>query len=533
MTDTASKSHLAKYARHFFSGTFLSRISGMLRDMSMAAVFGDHPSVAAFMVAFRFAHFLRRIFGEGALQSILIPQYQALSLQDKQKSASFFFQLSTLLFAFLFLLTIVVELGLTTQWGASLFPGSDEMRTLFATLFPSLLFISLYGLNISVLQCQNSFFLSSAAPLACNIIWILGVFATAKLPTKDAMVGLTLFTTLGFGVQWGLTLTKTTATFKEGWKAFKGSLLSFSFEIKVVGKATLFGLIGITAVQINSFLDMIFARFADLKGPIYLWYAIRLEQLPLALIGFACIYSITPSLAKLIKGNSLQEASQLFLFGKKRIFLFVLPSTFALIALGLASVDLLFGRGNFSSLAVLETTSCLIAYGLGLLPSVLAIYLSATLYAFDDYKTPSIASLLSVAFNIVLNTLLVFLFHLGAISIALSTSAAALFNYLLLKRALLIKHPSWKDHPEEKAPFAQLFFACFVALACTAAFDWIYFNGFVFFPNVFPETRSLSRQMIYFCSQFLVFGSTFLISLKLLHRHLLSEMKEMVLLRSK
>jgi len=60
----------------------------------------------------------------------------------------------------------------------------------------------------------------------------------------------------------------------------------------------------VTAVQINSFLDMLFARYADVKGPIYLWYAIRLEQLPLALVGFACVYSIIPSLSKLIKAGS-------------------------------------------------------------------------------------------------------------------------------------------------------------------------------------------------------------------------------------
>ena len=136
---------------------------------------------------------------------------------------------------------------------------------------------------------------------------------------------------------------------------------------------------------------MIFARYADLKGPVYLWYAIRLEQLPLALVGFACVYSIVPSLSKLIKSGSLKEAQDLFAFGDRRILLFVIPCTFALFA-WLWLVNLLFGRGHFSEFAVVETTLCLWAYGLSLLPSTLTIYQSSLFYAYGDYKTPTIAS---------------------------------------------------------------------------------------------------------------------------------------------
>ncbi|MBS0627252.1 MAG: murein biosynthesis integral membrane protein MurJ, partial [Verrucomicrobia bacterium] len=126
-------SHISRYARHFFSGTLLSRISGMVRDISMAALFGDHPSVAAFMVAFRFSHFLRRLLGEGTLQSIFIPHYEELKLQEEKKANAFFFRLSILLTATLIVLILFVE-GIA----GFIFSEKNEVIRLFIWMFPSL-----------------------------------------------------------------------------------------------------------------------------------------------------------------------------------------------------------------------------------------------------------------------------------------------------------------------------------------------------------------------------------------------------------
>lgn len=498
-------SQFTKYARHFFSGTFLSRISGMMRDVGMAVVFGDHPSVAAFMIAFRFSHFFRRILGEGALQSILIPQYQGLAIKDQKSASSFFFQLTSLLFFFLFALTLIVCMA-TAYF-------ENEVASLFSYLFPSLLFICLYGLNTSLLQCHHSFFLSSIAPLVCNMTWLVGIFWLRSYGPKEAMPYLCLFTTAGFIAQWAITFPKIWPTLKEGYHSFKGSLLSLSVEIKTIGKATLFGLIGVTAVQINSFLDMIFARFADAKGPIYLWYAIRLQQLPVALIGFACIYSITPSLSKYIKSLSIEQAQTLFQFGKHRILLFVTLATFALFALGFASVDLLFGHGNFSQDAVLKTTSCLMAYGIGLLPTILAIYYAAIFYAFDDYKTPTWASLISVGANLIFNTLFVFVFELGALSIALSTSGAALINMWILKRSLPL--------PSLPIDIRKVFLIATSALGLATAFHLLYRGNI-------SNTPTFSSQCIYFIAQSLLFSATLIGAMRLLDKKLFQEIKSLV-----
>ncbi|MES2199144.1 MAG: murein biosynthesis integral membrane protein MurJ [Chlamydiota bacterium] len=513
-----SYTHISKYARHFFSGTLLSRISGMVRDISMAALFGDHPSVAAFMVAFRFSHFLRRLLGEGTLQSIFIPHYEELRLQEEKKANAFFFRLYALLtvvlLTLIFLVESVVSFTSSTQ---------NEVLHLFAWMFPSLLFISLYGINISLLQCKNAFFSSSVAPLACNLIWILAIFLFAGQDPSQAMIYLAVFTLIGFIIQWMITLPKTWNVLVEGKRHLSSSIFSIPQEVRTIGKATLFGLVGVTAVQMNSFLDMIFARYADIKGPIYLWYAIRLEQLPLALIGLACVYSITPSLSRHIKANALDKAQRLFSFGHKRILLLVIPCTFAIFALGFPSVNLLFGRGQFSLAAVTETTGCLWAYGIGLLSSTLTVYQSSLFYAYGDYKTPMIASFASVASNILLNTLFVFCFHLGALSIALSTSLSSWLNYLLLKKAFSQKG-FWEVEYPSLSTFWKISFVSLIACVSCLTFDH-------FFLGPLLLTRSTSNQLVHFLGNSFIFIITFTLSLLLLYKEVFLEMKSLLFSR--
>ncbi len=517
---------IAKYAHHFFSGTLLSRISGMFRDVSMAAVFGDHPSVAAFMVAFRFSHFLRRLLGEGALQSIFIPHYEELKLKDEQRATAFFSRLTLLLALVLIGIVVLVEgttgLILHYQW-----IDQTEVLRLFAWMFPSLIFICLYGLNISLLQCKNSFFASSFAPFLCNATWIAAVFLCAKQEIPAAMVNLAIFIVVGFVIQWLVTFTKTSSVLATGLRAPSESLGSFSQELRTVGKATLFGLVGVAAVQLNSFLDMIFARCADLKGPVYLWYAIRLQQLPLALVGFSCVYSLVPTLSRQIKAQSFEAAQDLYLFGCKRIYCLVIPCTFAIFALGFVSVNLLFGRGQFSQPGVVETTWCLWAYGSSLLPATLTIYQASLFYAYKDFKTPTFASLISVAASIALNALFVFIFHWGAISVAVSTSFSACLNYFLLK-TLFKRKGYWRIQEPKESSRWKIAFASFFALLSCMLYDKVSFGAYFYQHDLFISPRAFSEQLLHFAGQLTTFVVSFAFFLFLIYKEMFSLLKNFV-----
>ncbi|MBM3198350.1 MAG: murein biosynthesis integral membrane protein MurJ [Chlamydiae bacterium] len=517
-------SQMSRYMRRFFSGTLLSRVSGMFRDIGMAAAFGDHPSVAAFMVAFRFSHLLRRLLGEGTLQAIFTPYYQSFREKGEVEASAFYARMTLFLASLLVSIILFVEGGL----GVSLFFSShSEVLSLFAWLFPSLLFLGLYGLNLAVLQCHHVFFSSSIAPIACNVAWVLAVMWLAKTPVPQAMRYLTWFVLAGFMIQWMITLPKTWSFFRRGMKATGGPMLSVPAEVKRIGKASLWGVLGVASTQLNSFLDMLFASYANASGPVYLWYAIRLEQLPLAIVGFACVYSITPSLTRLIVAKKNSEAEELFAFGYRRILMLVVPCTFALWTLGFSSVQLLFGRGCFAWPATVETTWCLWAYALSLLPSTLVVYYSALFYAYEDVKTPMWISIGSVALNIALNALFVFAFHLGAVSIALSTSFCAVFNCLVMKRLFIKKHLLNLRYPSIWR-FVHLAGMGVLAFVFSLWVDRSFLGEFFFSHEFVSRQLSFADQLTYFLCQLTNFVTVTFLGLWLTNRKTVLEIKDLL-----
>ena len=213
------------------------------------------------------------------------------------------------------------------------------------------------------------------------------------------------------------------------------------------------------------------------------------------------------------------------MFGHHRIILLVLPCTFALFALGFTSVNLLFGRGNFSPVAVIQTTLCLWAYGLSLLPSTLVIYQSSLLYAYRSFKIPTIASLISVAANLVLNTLFVFFFHWGIISIALSTSFSSCLNYLILKNLSLRKGYLRTPYPNISI-FWKLFVSSFISFLVCIFIDYFFLNAF----NALVVFEIFFQQFFYFFGQMLSFITAFVLSLFLLDKQMFFVIKNFIFL---
>lgn len=433
--------NFALYFRRVFSGTLLSRVSGMVRDLMMAFAFGDHPSVAAFMVAFRLSNLFRRLLGEGPFQSAFIPHFEGLRVQDPGK-ANFFFRKLTLLITLLLLcITVVLEAGIAAflKWG-NLSSGNQEILELTAWLMPAILFICLYGLNISLLNCYDTFFVPSMAPLVSNVFWIAAAFFLRRREPGVAMPVLSLWIVVGFMGQWLLTLPQTLKHVATDWKEW----LKFQIpdEVKSLAKAFTLGAIGVGAMQINGLVDAIFARYADIRGPTYLWYSIRLEQLALAIFGIACISTVVPRLSRAIKSGDLTSAQNYFAFSYRRIMAIMIPCTFGMIALGTGAVNLIYGRGHFTEMAIGKTTLCLWAYGLGLVPTTLVILYSAIFFAQNKFRTPMFISLVTVGINIVLNAIFVFGFKMGAVSTALATSISAFVNCWLLSR--MTREMGWK-----------------------------------------------------------------------------------------
>lgn len=428
-------SEIQKASQKFFSGTLFSRVLGLSRDILMAHFFGASASLAALMVAFRFSNLLRRLFGEGALHAAFVPLYETQRKISSKKASLFFIQLSWILFLFLTFITLIVMFFL---WGVSKKGAASfqEVTKLSLILFPSLFFICHSAFCSSFLQCHRLYFLPAFSPVQFNLFWIGGLFFAFFLKPMNPMPFLALFIALGLVAQWALLIPQVFKTLKKEGAIFsKASLKDSKRAFHTIIKPLSLGILGTSATQMNNALDSIFARLIDLKGPAYLWYALRLEQVPLALFGIALSGALLPTLSRLFSSNT-DHFKDLLEKGILKGLGLLAPCQMALIGFAPLIIHLIYQRGHFQIEAAFETTRCLRAYSLGLIFQGLSLLLASAFYAAKNYQTPLKATFLGLFINLLGNTCFVFFFHLGTLSIALSTSLSAFCQFIFLMQAL-------------------------------------------------------------------------------------------------
>lgn len=499
MQQPSDASYILSFAKKFFAGTLLSRISGGVRDVAMAICFGGSPEIGAFMVAYRLTYLMRRVLGEGNLQAGFVPHFEALQKEGEHRSLALFrdsfYSLSVVLIG----LILLLEAGL---WTLGLCLSSDwrEIVELSMWMAPGLLFICLYALNGAFLQCQKSYFPFAVAPVFFNCVWIACSFFFRSWPLVDAVRYLAIGTTLACALQWGFTAFSAFSYLKMPWRTwFRPSL--FSSDWKKLIKPLMLGLVGVGATQVNSALDAIFARVSDLSGPAYLWYAIRFQQLPLALFGIALSGASLAPLSRALQREDWELYRNLLQRVLSHSIVLLVPCMFAFFALGGPILNAFYGHGDFQSHDIRETLYCLWGYAIGLLPSAFVLILATGLYAHRSYQAPALASMASVAFNIFLNTVMVFFLHLGAFSIALGTSIAALLNCFLLIHFIGKKAGGFHCFRGLLAPFGKV-----TCLSCIATLATFWVESFLFKGEF---TRNLSEQWI----QLGVLGMVFLLIL--------------------
>jgi len=458
---------IVKSALNFFSGTMLSRVSGFLRDMSMAFFFGTEASIAAFLVALRLAVLLRRIFGEGALLNGFVPHFETHRTEDGPKAAKFFRDVFFSLFCLLILLTSAAEFGLYFLMNA--YPDS-EVLPLVMLILPGVVFVCLFGICSGLLHCEKHFFITGVSPVAYNVIWIAAVWRLGSYPPATAAVGLSCAISLAFFFQWMMTMPKTIGFLRThlSWREI-GRFRFFPLEVKKMVTSLSLGVIGVTAAQINTAFDAVFSRFASLEGPAYLNYAIHLQQLPLALFGVGIASVLLPSLSK--AGADTIRSAELTEFALSKSMWLLIPCTAAILVGSTSAINLLYGRGHFSGEALLHTTQCLWGYGLGLVPMALTLLLSPLFYARKDYKTPMWCSLISIAVNLVLNGIFVWGFRLGPASLAYSTSLAALIN-----AGLILKKSEIRFSPQLRRSLSKITTSALLAALCAGWVGYLFFQ---------------------------------------------------------
>jgi len=464
----------------FFSGTMLSRISGMFRDISLAYAFGTHEALASLFVGFRFAQLFRRLLGEGALQSAFIPLFEEIKRESPVHGCRFFRDLSVLwvgLLSVLCLLTMALLWFLLPLCGS----GTREILTLSLIMVPSLLPTCLFGLNSSFLQSQQEYFVSAVSPIFFNLVIIFSALSLRSTSAFEAMPLLSVGIVVACLAQYTVSFIP---VFRHCSRVLKGQFFKgmalFSQEIGRLWKPLSLGLIGIGASQINSAIDVLFARAADAQGPALLWFAIRFQQLPLGLFGIALSSALLPPLTRALQAQEREKFLSFVEYAIRQVVALLLPCMVAFFMLGIPMINCIYGHGNFGLSSVIVTTQCLHGYALSLLPMGLITVLAPVFYAQKNYTVPVRGAYFSLILNIILNTIMVFVFGWGAMSVTIATSISAWINAFYLY---------WNIRSSfgpliTKSGLEQIFCTLFVVLAASALV-WIFLCVFSFPPPFF------------------------------------------------
>lgn len=418
--------------------TLLSRVAGFVRDVLTARILGAGPLADAFFVALKLPNFFRRVTAEGAFTVSFVPLYSHVTQKEGEEAARQFAQNAMgIMTAILIPFTIVCMLAMPLiMWVLAPGFGEGTMRYDYAVLFsritfPYLLLMSVTALIGGVLNAHDRFAPFAAAPIFFNMTMVVCLLASEMF-----------FPTAGHALAWGVTIAGLVQLIFV-WVCAKrfGIILvpqrpTLSPNIRQLFKLMVPGIIGAGVVQINLFADIIIGSFLPTGAISHLYYADRLNQLPLGTVGIAIGTALLPMLSRAIATDKQDQIEHLFNRALEACLFLAIP---AALALGLGSYPIiaaLFRQGEFTNGDAIVTAQVLAGYSLGLPAYVAGKVLATACYARQDTKTPVLVAAASVIFNIVVALTLVFVFDYGVAGIAFATGLAGWVQIGLMWRIL-------------------------------------------------------------------------------------------------
>ena len=419
--------------------TFLSRILGYFRDLLIARVIGAGLISDCFFVAFKLPNLFRRILGEGAMNAAFIPVVSGVRTKSGKKSADVFFSnifsfLLVALLAFVLILEIFMPLIITL-----IAPGFSDNPEKFnhsinltRLTFPFVLFICLTSLMGAYLNTLGKFASMAVTPIILNLslIFTLLIFfksenlflISSTLSFVVSIAGIIQVIWMYYNIRRNKSKLSINFSFFKTFKRDK--------EITKFFKLLLPAILGNGAYQINLLIDMILASTLPDGSISFLYYADRVNQLPLGVLGIAIGTALLPVLSSQIKKNQKKEAEKSISKAIKFGILFSIPAFFGLLIFSENIISFLFFRGAFEYKDVQATSSALIALCCGLPAFIMIKILVIPFFANEDTKTPIKISLFCMSINLILNLILIREFlHVG---LAISTSVSAWINFILL-----------------------------------------------------------------------------------------------------
>lgn len=420
--------------------TAISRVAGFFRDIQIANVLGSGPVADAFFVAFRLPNLFRSLFAEGAFNSAFVPQFAKLMQSDGTPAAKRFAEEALAVLAgALLIITIIAELAMPWLVRA-IAPGfaGDAVKFDLAVAmtritFPYLLCMSVVALSAGILNALGRFSAAAAAPILLNIVMSAMLLGAAWLGFHErAEAGLML--------AWGVLLAGFAQLY---WLSYALRRQGFDLALRLPrltdGVRRLFklGLPGVITAGITQINILIGTMIASLQeGAVsWLYYADRVNQLPLGIVGIAISVVLLPELTRQLAQADDAPAMNTHNRALEFAMLLTLPAAVALVVAAQPIVAVLFERGAFSAGDTQAVAAALAMLATGLPAYVLIKVLLPGFFAREDTRTPMLFAGAAVAVNVALSALL--FAKLGHIGIALATTVAAWLNAVLLGATLL------------------------------------------------------------------------------------------------
>lgn len=428
---------LLKAAMTIGGFTAISRVFGLVREVLISHLLGASLITDAFFVAFKFPNFFRRIFAEGAFNASFVPLFSRALVSEGAGSAKAFAERVFAVLAFVLIIFVSVVVFFTSSIIHILAPGFtttperfDLAVTFTQITFPYILFISLTAHLSGVLNSLDRFATAAGVPILLNCVMIV-----ALLLAPDV------------GISYGVALA--VSVFVAGVIQFLWVYVAcarigfrirlcwpiFSPDVRQLCRLMIPGIIGAGVMNINLFIDTILASFLPEKSISFLFYADRLNQFPLSILGIAMGTALLPSLSRQLKAAEYEKAHQSKKLAIEFAIQLTLPAALGLMMLSYPIIAVIYGLPEMETKA---TAAALAAFAIGIPAYVLTKIFAAGFFARQDTKTPVKIACVCIAISLILNIILMQYFaHVG---LALSTSFSAWVNAVLLYYFLKKRH---------------------------------------------------------------------------------------------
>ncbi len=408
--------------------TFISRVSGFVRDILMAAWLGTGPVAEAFLIALSLPNMFRRFFAEGAFNTAFVPLF-AKKLEDRPEAQRFASEAFSGLFMVVLVLSAIAMIfmpGLVWLM-ASGFQGDErfDLAVEYGRItFPYILLISLASMISGVLNANGRFTAAAAAPVLLNLLFIVAMYL-GRWQGWDLGLTLAWATPVTGIAQLGLVWWDAQRT---GW-TFRPRRPRLSPDMRRLLAIALPAAFAGGVVQINLLIGrQVGSRFEGAIG--WLSYSDRLYQLPLGVVGAAVAVVLLPELARRLRADDHAGGQSAYSRATEFGLFLTLPAAFAILVIAQPMVATLFQRGAFTAHDTVQTANALIVYALGLPAFVLQKILQPLYFAREDTRTPLRFALISM----VVNAMLAFglMSVIGFIAAAWGTTIAAWIMVLQL-----------------------------------------------------------------------------------------------------